>query len=227
MEPLDLSKSQFFEGITEFKPLDPAGIKPAPLVERSLAPQMEVLSLESSKVDTTPDFSTKPSAQINEEKVSREWYVDDVVKRLALNGSFTIYYFIGAIQGEPVDYIMSPSFAGSHHIFTSSRELCDNCGRSEQQAQQVTGTTPITSMLLDYVEIGELASMRPVHVEPFLIKNLKWRVVTGEGQRYNPRELSDFDLNLTCKVAPLPGQQGEVVYEAYPQVIAEIIRTAS
>jgi tyrosinase len=72
---------------------------------------------------------------------------------------------------------MEPSFAGLNHVFTSPTEICDNCGLAEQQHKLISSTSPITSMLLDYAETGQLASLRPEHVKPFLIKKLKWRVV--------------------------------------------------
>ena len=85
-------------------------------------------------------------------------------------------------------------------------------------------------MLLDYEAIGQLQSLRPEHVKPFLVKNLKWRVVGPDGQRVDPRMLSeskDFKLGISCKVAPLPGEQGEVVYETFPDIVPAIIRNAS
>lgn len=108
---------------------------------------------------------------------------------MALNGSFTIFYIIGEVHGTSgSEWSALPGLVGVTHVFTSPTEVCDNCGKQEHQAQLVTSTSPITSLLIDYVEIGELASMEPVDVEPFLVKNLKWRIQTvscnirGEGK---------------------------------------------
>ena len=98
--------------------------------------------------------------------------------RLALNGSFTIYYFIGKFDSQNVDdYALQPTMAGLNHVFTSSKEACDNCGNQAEQGHLISGTNPITPMLLDYVKIGELPDISPVNVVPFLVKNLKWRIV--------------------------------------------------
>jgi hypothetical protein len=67
--------------------------------------------------------------------------------------------------------------AGLNHVFTSSREACDNCGNQAEEGHLICGTNPITPMLLDYVKIGELPDITPANVVPFLIKNLKWRIV--------------------------------------------------
>jgi hypothetical protein len=99
--------------------------------------------------------------------------------RLTKNGSFSVFYFIGEIgASQPSEWLKLPSFAGLNHNFAAPVQACDNCGVHADGAHLVTDTTPITSTLLDYVEMLVLESMRPEHVRPFLIKNLKWRVVT-------------------------------------------------
>ena len=125
-------------------------------------------------------LASKPSHHIDEQNVSREWYVDDIIERLALNTSFSIMYFIGGFENSDslVGLMMAPTFAGLNHVFAAPVEACDNCGTQEGVAHMVRSTSPITSMLLDYVQAGVLGSMRPEHVHPFLVKNLKWRVVT-------------------------------------------------
>jgi tyrosinase len=98
---------------------------------------------------------------------------------MALNGSYTIFYIIGEVDGESgLEWSSLPGFVGVSHIFTSRTETCNNCARQEEEVQLVTSTTPITSLLLDYANSGNLGSMSPEDVEPFLIKNLKWRVQT-------------------------------------------------
>jgi tyrosinase len=98
--------------------------------------------------------------------------------RLALNGSFTIYYFLGPFENEASQYMAQPTLAGLSHNFTAPVELCDNCGRQDQQALLVADTAPITPMLQDYVKLGQLQNLTPEHVRPFLVKNLKWRITT-------------------------------------------------
>lgn len=99
--------------------------------------------------------------------------------RLALNGSFTIFYIIGNVDGtSTTEWSRLPGLVGVTHVFAAPVEACDHCGKQEEQSQLVTSTSPITSLLLDYVETGRLESMEAQDVEPFLIANLKWRVQT-------------------------------------------------
>lgn len=74
------------------------------------------------------------------------------------------------------------------HIFAAPVEMCDNCGRQEEQAQIVTNTSAITSMLLDFVEIGELENLEAEKVVPFLKNRLRWRVTTVSDSELCPME---------------------------------------
>ena len=74
--------------------------------------------------------------------------------------------------------MLQPTLAGLSHTFAAPVEACDNCGNQEEQGHLITHTTPITPILLDYVDCQQLQSLAAEHVEPFLIKNLKWRIVT-------------------------------------------------
>lgn len=99
-----------------------------------------------------------------------------------MNGAFTVYYFIGHKDGTappPTSNLMlQGTLAGINHVFAAPIEACDNCGLQEEQAHIVTSTSAITSLLLDYVKLGELNSLEAEDVKPFLIARLKWRVLT-------------------------------------------------
>ena len=96
-----------------------------------------------------------------------------------MNGSFTIFYIIGDVTGESgQEWSELPGFVGITYVFAAPKDACDHCGKQEEQAQLVTSTSPITSLLLDYVQIDKLKSMDAEDVKPFLIENLKWRAQT-------------------------------------------------
>jgi tyrosinase len=95
------------------------------------------------------------------------------------NGTYTIFYIIGDVQGQSGgEWSSLPGFVGMSHILAAPREICENCARQDDEAQLVTSTTSITSLLLDYLQIGKLSSMEADDVKQFLIDNLKWRVQT-------------------------------------------------
>lgn len=160
-----LAKAAPASGHTEPQAVAPKEVKPQVVLAQAEAPM-------TTHAQPTEQKATAP-------KVSHEWFIDSVVERLALNGSFTIFYIVGNVDGTSgADWSTLPGFAGVTHVFASPTEVCDNCGKQEHQAHLVTSTSPITSLLIDYVEKGQLASMEAKDVEPFLVKNLKWRVQT-------------------------------------------------
>ncbi|KAL8787253.1 MAG: hypothetical protein Q9195_007863 [Heterodermia aff. obscurata] len=181
-------------------------------------------TVAGSQEDHNPLVAVKESADSD---VIREWFVDFVVQRLALNGTFSIHYFVGEVTGSVEEYDYSPTTAGTSHIFTAPVEACDNCGMQEQQAKIVQGTTALTPILMDYVQIGELESLSPDHVKPFLIKNLKWRVATVDQKRENPRHVAGLKVSVSSKVARLPLGSEPPAYEEYPEITEQIIANSS
>ncbi|KXJ86569.1 hypothetical protein Micbo1qcDRAFT_208983 [Microdochium bolleyi] len=212
MQPLEVSKAQVFQYTS--------GVPSKDLFKHLSPPRPSPKRVQAAAAATAPSS-----------KVSQEWYIDVVVERMAANGSYTIFYIIGDVDGQSgQEWASQPGFVGLSHIFTAPREACDNCGRQEEQAQLVTSTTPITSLLLDYIKAGELGSMDPQDVEPFLIKKLKWRVQTVSGTVLDPRDLDKdhtLKLGISLKTAPMPGQSGTIKYSFYPQIIEGIIANAS
>ena len=173
---------------------------------------------------------------------------------MAMDGSFTIFYIVGdATRAPGTSYTALPGFVGITHIFTAPRELCSDCDRQEDENVRVSNTTPITSQFLGYIVRSDLNSMEPEDVQPFLVKNLKWRIGTVCNQSYcycpgqksaqadfhtlqidgsiaDPCDLARdgaLKLSVSCKTAPLPGQEGSVKYDVYQDVIDEIIEHAS
>lgn len=167
-------------------------------------------------------------------RFDRDWYVDSRVKRMAANGTFTIYFFLspkGSLpDAEPAQYANSPYLVGMHHVFTSRREGCDNCASAEEEGKLSVGTAPITGALLRYledeVEGGEgVESMRPEHVAPFLEERLRWRVVFHGFDRKDPRaEGLQLKIGVSAKVYH---DDGEPTYEEYPEVVDRILAAAS
>lgn len=178
MKPLyaEVHASYFFTGLKAPKTTTPPVPRPGgrrPRIFESLAmaaPQAETASLAAAapaKIDPVFD---------------REWYVDSTVLRSAGNGPFTIYFFLsrkGEVAGDASTFAQSPFLAGVNHLFVASSNACDNCGDLGAQGQISSETTPITPLLLTYLDLPDngLESLRPEHVKPFLVNYLRWRVV--------------------------------------------------
>lgn len=104
----------------------------------------------------------------------REWIANFRVKKNVLSGPFFIHFFIGNFSSDPFDWSIDPNLVGTHSIFVKiSAAGCSGC----QSDHQVRGTMPLTSKLLKYISEGELESLEPEDVEPFLKENLQYRIV--------------------------------------------------
>lgn len=103
----------------------------------------------------------------------REWVANIRVKKYALNGPFFIHIFLGEFNPDPFSWSFEPNLVGTHCILArSDGAYCVPCSSNEQ----VTGTIPLTSALLDVISQGKLNGLDPSEVVPFLQQNLAWRV---------------------------------------------------
>ena len=113
-------------------------------------------------------------------------------------------------------YYNAPTLAGIAHFFIASPDDCENCTALGQAGAQVSHSTTVTSTLADYVALGELGSLEPDDVVPFLVKNLKWRVVKmGEEDRTVPTDaISGFEIHVNMSVLyTTPGSYVPVLVE--------------
>ncbi|KAG5799174.1 hypothetical protein H9Q69_001806 [Fusarium xylarioides] len=174
---------------------------------------------------------TVMAAMSSNPQYADDWYIDIVVERMFANGSYSIFYIIGDVEGRSAaEWSSLPGFVGMSHILAAPKSICENCASQDETKQLVTSTTPITSLLLDYVQIGKLSNMEEDNVKRFLIDNLKWRVQTVAGEVLDPRHMAqnhDFKLSISRKRTPVPRSAGDVQYDTYPEVIEAIISNSS
>lgn len=102
----------------------------------------------------------------------REWIANIRVSKYALESSFFIHIFLGDFNPNPSTWSFDPNLVGSHCVFA----MISGSPEKAQADQQVTGTVPLTSALLDDIVHGKVDSLEPDEVEPYLRKNLHWRV---------------------------------------------------
>lgn len=156
-----------------------------------------------------------------------QWYVDTAVERDALDGAFTVYFFLGtaeemrAADAQPTRYATAPIMAGLTKVFTAPREACDACHADAAKGVVVTGTNPVTPMLRDYIRHGRLTGLGAAEVTPFLQKNLHWRVVASNAISHDPSSVAGLKVSVSSTVAVYrPGEARPVTWEAhkYPDV---------
>lgn len=114
----------------------------------------------------------------------RQYQANILSDKHALNGSYAIYIFLGAPpSADSKSWPTAPNLAGTHAVFAAltsqeaekNRSVKSKTKRMDSDVR-VTGTVPLTSMLLDKVAEGELACLEEADVEAYLVGKLSWRV---------------------------------------------------
>lgn len=107
----------------------------------------------------------------------REFIANIVSEKFALNGSYAVYVFLGPYnENDPSCWGTQPNLVGTHAIFAAAPGDPAGNGQMAKSGIRVTGSMPLTSMLISKARSGELGSMRPQAVEDYLADNLRWRV---------------------------------------------------
>lgn len=129
-------------------------------------------------------FSDIDIGAVPEEQVDgkyRQYLVNILSQKWALNSTYAIFLFLGDYDDNPATWATSPNLVGTHTIFAALTSAAASAGSSSKQRRdtsdiQITGSMPLTSMLLAKVQSGDLDSMNPDTVQDYLRENLHWRV---------------------------------------------------
>lgn len=123
-----------------------------------------------------------------------EYICNVVSQKFAMNGSYAVYVFLGNVSSNSTEELqLSSNLVGTYAVF-SNMPSDDN--HMANMDLKITGTVPLTTALLGKQQSGELSSMRPVHVEPYLRKNLQWRVAKYNGGEVAVADVPDLSLNV-------------------------------
>jgi len=98
---------------------------------------------------------------------------------------------------------------------------CEKCKVDMTNDLVVTGTVPLTAVLLQAVVDGKLESLNTVDVEPYLIKNLHWRVQLLDDAEYARDQVPGLKVSVCSTVVAVgdddvPQFSGE--YTMHPTV---------
>ena len=110
------------------------------------------------------------------------------------------------------EYGFDSSYVGSHSFLGGSVAGSGN-GTSPTL---VEGCIPITAALQEKEANGELASLHPDHVEPYLKENLSYKVIGPNGQEFNPEDIPNFHVQVkSCEVQPTTNEDELPEYKDY------------
>jgi tyrosinase len=98
------------------------------------------------------------------------------------------------------DYTQDPNYVGAYSILGGMMQG----GGNSSQPVMTSGSLPLTTCLQGKEANGELESLKPEHVEPYLQKNLYYKVVGLKGE-LNADEIPNLHISVKCnKAKPAP-----------------------
>ena len=131
---------------------------------------------------------------------SYQWGCNIVSQKFQMNGTYAVYIFLGEPSDNPMDWAADTNVAGIHAVF-SNFPGDDNAMSSMDL--KVTGSIPLTTTLVAKVASGDVASLKPSDVEPYLTKNLNWRVQMLDGTVVNNAYVPDLSVTVVgAEVTP-------------------------
>jgi tyrosinase len=88
----------------------------------------------------------------------------------------------------------------------------------------ISGTIPLTPILLKLYQAGDLGSLEKENVIPYLTKNLHWRVTLADGTEIDRGEVRGLKVSVVSTVVECGGQENgglpsySGVYEVHTEV---------
>ncbi|KAK6362601.1 hypothetical protein TWF730_000058 [Orbilia blumenaviensis] len=130
-----------------------------------------------------------------------EWRVDVSTDRSALNGSYSVRFFLGKPSRDYKQWAFQPEFVGDYVVFTHSME--DPHADPAAVNTQITGSVPLTDAMVKAFS-SNLTSLNPSDASPYLIKNLRWRVIDSEGKPVRARKVKGLKVSVSISHTTLP-----------------------
>lgn len=105
-----------------------------------------------------------------------------------LSQTFRVYMFLGDFNPDPRTWPTEHNVVGRFAVLgRGGATPCAKCQHDAAEDLVVTGTVPLTSALLQDIVSGQLSSLDPEIVVPYLERNLHWRVTVFDGSE-QPRD---------------------------------------
>ncbi|KAF3218113.1 hypothetical protein TWF106_007708 [Orbilia oligospora] len=134
-----------------------------------------------------------------------EWSANIRLNKHQTSGTYLIHIFIGAPSNK-VEWTEDNNFVGSYYLLTKNG-TCSDCSDNAL----VTGSVPLTHMLIDCARGGQLKDLTPESVIPYLKDKLHWRVqLPGNNRGYiNPQDVRSLKISVTSATVTLPLSSGQ------------------
>ncbi|KAK3943651.1 hypothetical protein QBC46DRAFT_306734 [Diplogelasinospora grovesii] len=137
----------------------------------------------------------------------REWTANIHVDKQALNGPFKILFFLGPPPQDHQTWTGAPNLVGTMGVFAAP----EMDGGMQMGRQDITATVPLTAALVKRVATGELESLDPRDVEPYLKRYLEHRIITSAGGTViEPSEIRSLGIHIVSASVRAPSSDQEL-----------------
>lgn len=135
---------------------------------------------------------------VSENGTSYQYIANVVSQKFAMGNSYAVYLFMGNYSSNSTQWGTDPNLVGVHGVFanlmySSSFSMLRRDGMADLKG---TGSIPLTTMLIDKVATGQLASLAPEDVEPYLTHHLDWRASYYDGTEIPIADVVDLSISV-------------------------------
>ncbi|CAN9091655.1 unnamed protein product [Alternaria sp. RS040] len=116
------------------------------------------------------------------------------------------------------DYTQDPNYVGSYGILGGMMQG----GGNASQSVMTEGALPLTTCLQGKEAAGELESLRPEHIEPYLKENLYYKVVGVDGE-LNADDIPNLHISVKCNKAKPAASDDELPDLSAPYEVLESV----
>ncbi|KAI4602674.1 hypothetical protein KJ359_007892 [Pestalotiopsis sp. 9143b] len=153
--------------------------------------------------------SSRPPKKISTDIITgndvyREWIANIRVNKFALGASFTIHLFFGRAPKYSGKWMSPESSMGMLGVFAGGH------AHGDMDPLQVSGTIPLTSALAGLVSSGELSSMEPVDINPFLEHNIGLAVMHSNGSVVSASAVDGLHISIVSSLVTAPKTETEL-----------------
>ncbi|TEY36383.1 hypothetical protein BOTCAL_0554g00040 [Botryotinia calthae] len=153
----------------------------------------------------------------------REYICNIRAPKHILHQTYRVRIFLGDFNSDPATWATEQSTIGTFSSFGKNPETtgCGKCIKDEARSLMISGTVPLTPILLKLYKNGDLGSLEVENVVPYLRENLHWRVTLADGTEIDRGDVEGLKISVVstevrCAQGGFPEYSGE--YEVHSEV---------
>ncbi|KAJ6261097.1 Tyrosinase [Drechslerella dactyloides] len=127
-----------------------------------------------------------------------EWTTNVRLNKYVAGGPYLINFYVGE-PTEGVEWTDDPNFAGSYYLF-SKNGTCMGC----PPESVVTGSVPLTDILIQCAKNGHIQDLTPESVIPYLRNRIQWRIQLPSGGSLDASDIQSLKVSVSAAEVTLP-----------------------